>query len=156
MTPPHPSDDDFADAYSPAWTSEPAQLPDFFGPDGSYTDIAMGATYQGREEIARFHRWMLKFAPDSAIDLREDVCHNVVDVGVPGSAKASHLGALSSLSGSSRKAGTPKSQPETHGFFRSWHPRVRCGCGQFDSQPAAAKRSRIRRRPSPTALTPDV
>jgi SnoaL-like polyketide cyclase len=28
----------------------------------------MGATYNGRAEIARFHRWMLKFAPDSVID----------------------------------------------------------------------------------------
>jgi SnoaL-like polyketide cyclase len=28
----------------------------------------MGATYNGRTEIARFHRWMLKFAPDSVIE----------------------------------------------------------------------------------------
>jgi steroid delta-isomerase-like uncharacterized protein len=73
MTPPHPSDDNFADAYSRAWTSEPVQLLDFFAPDGSYTDVATDATYQGREEIARFHRWMLKFAADSAIDF-SDAC----------------------------------------------------------------------------------
>jgi steroid delta-isomerase-like uncharacterized protein len=73
MTPPHPSDDDFADAYSRAWTSEPGQLLDFFAPDGSYIDVAMDATYQGREEIARFHRWMLKFAPDSGIEF-SDAC----------------------------------------------------------------------------------
>ena len=68
MTPPHPSDADFAVAYSRAWTSEPGELLDFFAPDGSYTDVAFDATYTGREEIARFHRWMLKFAPDSAIE----------------------------------------------------------------------------------------
>ena len=73
MTPPHPSDADFAAAYSRAWTSEPVELLDFFVPDGSYTDVAMGATYTGREEIARFHRWMLKFSPDSAIDF-SDAC----------------------------------------------------------------------------------
>jgi steroid delta-isomerase-like uncharacterized protein len=73
MTTPHPTADDFADAYSRAWTSEPGQLLDFFCPDGSYTDVAMGATYQGHEEIARFHSWMLKFAPDSAIDF-SDAC----------------------------------------------------------------------------------
>ncbi|MCV7301314.1 nuclear transport factor 2 family protein [Mycobacterium barrassiae] len=40
---------------------------DFFAPDGSYTDVAMGATYVGKNEILRFHRWMLKFSPDSLI-----------------------------------------------------------------------------------------
>ena len=68
MTPAHPSDEDFAAAYSRAWTSDPAELLDFFAPEGSYTDVAMDATYNGRDEIARFHRWMLKFAPDSAIE----------------------------------------------------------------------------------------
>jgi steroid delta-isomerase-like uncharacterized protein len=73
MTFPHPSDTDFADAYSRAWTSDPIQLLDFFAPGGSYTDVAMGAAYSGREEIARFHRWMLSFAPDSAIEF-SDAC----------------------------------------------------------------------------------
>jgi steroid delta-isomerase-like uncharacterized protein len=68
---PHPSEAGFADAYSQAWTSEPARLLDFFAPDGSYTDVAMGTTYTGRDEIARFHRWMLKFAPDSVIDFTD-------------------------------------------------------------------------------------
>ena len=68
MTPSHPSDEDFAAAYSRAWTSDPVELLDFFAPDGSYTDVAIDATYNGRDEIARFHRWMLKFAPDSAIE----------------------------------------------------------------------------------------
>jgi steroid delta-isomerase-like uncharacterized protein len=73
MTHPHPADADFAAAYSQAWTSEPGQLIDFFAPNGSYTDVAMGATYHGHDEITRFHRWMLKFAPDSAIEFT-DAC----------------------------------------------------------------------------------
>lgn len=73
MSQPHPADADFADAYSRAWTSEPDGLLEFFTPDGSYIDVAMDATYTGREEIARFHRWMLKFAPDSAIAF-SDAC----------------------------------------------------------------------------------
>jgi steroid delta-isomerase-like uncharacterized protein len=68
MTRPHPRDAGFAPAYSRAWTSEPAELLDFFAPNGTYTDVAMDATYTGRDEIARFHRWMLKFAPDSVIE----------------------------------------------------------------------------------------
>lgn len=73
MTHPHPAHADFADAYSRAWTSEPMKLVDFFAPDGTYTDVPMGATYTGREEIARFHRWMGKFAPDSVI-VFSDAC----------------------------------------------------------------------------------
>src|ERR1700739_1034670 len=73
MTYPPPPHADFAAAYSRAWTSQPVQLLAFFAPDGSYTDVAMGATYHGREEIARFHRWMLKFAPDSVIEF-SDAC----------------------------------------------------------------------------------
>ncbi len=68
MTPSHPADADFAAAYSRAWTSDPVELLEFFAPGGSYTDVAIGTTYNGREEIARFHRWMLNFAPDSAIE----------------------------------------------------------------------------------------
>jgi steroid delta-isomerase-like uncharacterized protein len=73
MTPSHPADADFAAAYSRAWTSEPVELLDFFAPEASYTDVAFDATYNGREEIARFHRWMLKFAPNSAIEF-SDAC----------------------------------------------------------------------------------
>jgi steroid delta-isomerase-like uncharacterized protein len=71
MTHPHPADADFAAAYSQAWTSEPGRLLEFFAPNGSYIDVAMGATYHGRDAIARFHCWMLKFAPDSAIEFSE-------------------------------------------------------------------------------------
>jgi steroid delta-isomerase-like uncharacterized protein len=73
MNYPPPSDASFSKAYSRAWTSEPVQLLHFFTPDGSYTDVAMGATYTGRDEIGRFHRWMLKFAPDSVIEF-SDAC----------------------------------------------------------------------------------
>jgi SnoaL-like polyketide cyclase len=73
MAHPHPCDAEFATAYSLAWTSQPVQLLDFFTPEGSYTDVAMDATYNGRDEIARFHRWMLKFAPDSVIEF-SDAC----------------------------------------------------------------------------------
>ncbi len=66
---PHPTDTDrFAEAYSHAWTADPNELLEFFAPDGSYTDVAMNATYTGHDEILRFHRWMGKFAPDSAIE----------------------------------------------------------------------------------------
>jgi steroid delta-isomerase-like uncharacterized protein len=68
---PHPTDDRFAEAYGQAWTSAPERLPEFFAPDGSYTDVAMDATYSGRDEVARFHRWMLRFAPDSVIEFTE-------------------------------------------------------------------------------------
>jgi hypothetical protein len=73
MTRPRPCDVGFADAYSRAWTWEPDELLGYFAPDGTYTDVPMNATYTGREEIARFHRWMLKFAPDSAIAF-SDAC----------------------------------------------------------------------------------
>jgi steroid delta-isomerase-like uncharacterized protein len=73
MTIPHPTDAVFAKAYGEAWTSDPVRLLDFFAPDGTYTDVAMNTTYTGRAEIGRFHRWMLKFAPDSVIDF-SDAC----------------------------------------------------------------------------------
>jgi hypothetical protein len=70
MNAPRPTDDldAFTDAYSTAWTTNPIGLLEFFESGGSYTDMAMGTTYEGHEGILRFHRWMLKFAPDSVID----------------------------------------------------------------------------------------
>ena len=70
MTEPRPIDDldAFAAAYSTAWTKDPVGLLDFFDPAGSYTDMAMGTTYEGHDGILRFHQWMLKFAPDSVIE----------------------------------------------------------------------------------------
>jgi steroid delta-isomerase-like uncharacterized protein len=68
MASPRPTDADFVQAYAHAWTSDPAQLMDFFAPSGSYTDVAMETTYKGPEAVGRFHRWMLKFAPDSVIE----------------------------------------------------------------------------------------
>jgi len=66
--PPHPADAAYTAAYSEAWTSDPHGLLEFFAGDGTYTDVAMGASYHGHDEILRFHRWMLKFAPDSIIE----------------------------------------------------------------------------------------
>jgi len=68
---PHPTEPGFAAAYSAAWTSAPEVLVQFFAPDGIYTDVAMGGTYQGRDGIARFHRYMLKFTSDTVIEFGE-------------------------------------------------------------------------------------
>lgn len=68
---PHPADADYPDAYGRAWTHDPDLLTEFFTPDGTYTDVAMRGTYRGRDEIQRFHRWMLTFSPDSLIVFTE-------------------------------------------------------------------------------------
>lgn len=68
MTTPHPTDPNFAKAYSAAWSTDSEKLLKFFAPEGTYTDVAMDGTYQGHEEIARFHRFMLRFASDSLIE----------------------------------------------------------------------------------------
>jgi hypothetical protein len=36
----------------------------------------MDTTYQGHDGIRRFHRWMLKFAPDSVIDFCQPAAHD--------------------------------------------------------------------------------
>ena len=71
MSTPHPTDAGFTEAYSRAWTSDPEGVIGFFAEDGTYTDEAMGATYRGHAEILRFHRYMLKFAPDSLIEFSD-------------------------------------------------------------------------------------
>ena len=68
MSPPHPCTGEFRAAYSHAWTRDPVRLLDFFASDGTYTDVAMGATYTGHDDIGRFHRFMLRFSPDSVIE----------------------------------------------------------------------------------------
>jgi steroid delta-isomerase-like uncharacterized protein len=68
MSAPHPVSPNYAESYSRAWTSDPLALLQFFAPEGSYTDVAMNSTYRGHDDIARFHRWMLKFAPDSVVE----------------------------------------------------------------------------------------
>jgi steroid delta-isomerase-like uncharacterized protein len=74
---PYPMDvDAFARAYSEAWTRDPEMLVTFFSSDGTYTDVAMGTTYRGHHEILRFHRWMLKFAPDSVIEFAAPAAHD--------------------------------------------------------------------------------
>ncbi|WP_067903087.1 nuclear transport factor 2 family protein [Nocardia vaccinii] len=77
MTVPHPFDPGFAEAYSHAWTAaDPGRLLEFFTPAGEYTDVAMGGSYTGHEEIGKFHRFMLAFAPDSVIEF-----HDVTAIG---------------------------------------------------------------------------
>jgi hypothetical protein len=75
VTPTHPTDSMFPEAYSRVWTGDPAGLLEYFAPDGSYTDVALGATYEGRAEVGRFHRFMLLFAPDSEIVFTETTAH---------------------------------------------------------------------------------
>lgn len=66
--PPHPTDPSYVTEWSTAWTRSADDLMAFFAPDGSYTDVAMGTTYRGHQEIRKFHRFMLVFAPDSTIE----------------------------------------------------------------------------------------
>ena len=68
MASPHPSDPAFADAYARAWTSDTGSLCEFFADEGTYTDVAMGTTYKGHEDIRRFQRFMLGFTADSVIE----------------------------------------------------------------------------------------
>ncbi|CAJ1499177.1 nuclear transport factor 2 family protein [[Mycobacterium] burgundiense] len=68
MTTAHPTDPNFAKAYSAAWTSDPDAMVGYFAADGVYTDVALDGRYQGHEEIARFHRFMLKFTSDTVIE----------------------------------------------------------------------------------------
>ena len=80
MNAPRPTGDltVFAAAYSAAWTNDPEGLLEFFEPTGTYTDVAMGNTYEGHDGILRFHRWMLKFAPDSVINFYNPAAHEGV------------------------------------------------------------------------------
>src|SRR5437762_1008832 len=80
MFTPRPTDDldRYAADYSAAWTKDAAGLLEFFDPAGAYSDMAMGTTYTGHDEIQRFHRWMLKFAPDSVIEFCAPAAHHGV------------------------------------------------------------------------------
>ena len=70
-TRPHPTDPTFIGEYSRAWSSDLDALLDFFAPDGTYTDVAMGGHYEGHDGVATFFRFMLKFAPDSTVHFEE-------------------------------------------------------------------------------------
>ncbi|MEV5835627.1 nuclear transport factor 2 family protein [Nocardia sp. NPDC052112] len=74
MPTPHPTDPEFREAYGRAWSApDPASLVAFFAPDGTYSDVARSDEYTGHPAIARFHGFMLRFAPDSVIEF--DTCH---------------------------------------------------------------------------------
>nr|WSZ21054.1 ester cyclase [Streptomyces canus] len=49
-------------------TSDTGSLCEFFVDEGTYTDVAMGTTYKGHENIRRFQRFMLGFTADSVIE----------------------------------------------------------------------------------------
>lgn len=67
----HPADPEFARAYSKAWTDDPEALVGFFAPVALYRDMAFDVSYQGHEQISKFHRYMLKFASDSYIEFED-------------------------------------------------------------------------------------
>lgn len=66
---PRPAATGYATASSQAWTGDLAWLLTFFAPDGTSTDVAMGATDAGRDGISSCHRFMLTVAPDSLIEI---------------------------------------------------------------------------------------
>ncbi|OZF40620.1 hypothetical protein CH294_04855 [Rhodococcus sp. 14-2483-1-1] len=68
---PHPTDPEFTQAFSKAWTDDPDALVEFFAPEAYYRDMAFEPKYVGREAISKFHRYMLKFAPDSFIEFED-------------------------------------------------------------------------------------
>jgi steroid delta-isomerase-like uncharacterized protein len=58
----------FLDVWGEAWSAgEPEPLLRFFAPDARYRDVGSGLTFVGHDEISRFVRFMLRFAPDSRI-----------------------------------------------------------------------------------------
>ncbi len=68
MSRPHPRDPGFTAAWSAAWSGDPEELLGWFAADATYTDVAMGGSYTGHAEILRFCRFVLRFAPDSAVE----------------------------------------------------------------------------------------
>ena len=61
-------DEDFLEVWGKAWSSgKPEMLLPLYAPTARYRDIGSELTFDGHEEIARFLRYMLRFAPDSMI-----------------------------------------------------------------------------------------
>lgn len=58
----------FLEAWGRAWScGEPAEVLPLFAPDARYRDVGSDVTFIGHDEIARFYRFMLGFAPDSLV-----------------------------------------------------------------------------------------
>jgi steroid delta-isomerase-like uncharacterized protein len=65
---PRYGDEEFLDAWSTAWScGDPDRLLPLMAPDALYRDDGSDLDFHGHDEIARFYRFMLRFAPDSAI-----------------------------------------------------------------------------------------
>jgi steroid delta-isomerase-like uncharacterized protein len=61
-------DQGFLDRWGNAWScGDPAVLLPFYAPEARYTDVGNNVTVHGHQEVERFYRWMLAFAPDSKI-----------------------------------------------------------------------------------------
>jgi steroid delta-isomerase-like uncharacterized protein len=61
-------DEGFLDEWGDAWScGDAAVLLPFYAPDARYTDIGNNLTVNGHDELRRFYRWMLAFAPDSKV-----------------------------------------------------------------------------------------
>ena len=62
------------EAWGTPWScGDQTELLPFFAADARYRDVGSDLTFNGREEIARFYRFMLRFAPDS--EIRFDSAH---------------------------------------------------------------------------------
>jgi steroid delta-isomerase-like uncharacterized protein len=67
-------DDGFLQAWGEAWScGDPEPLLALYAADARYRDVGSDLTFTGHDEIARFVRFMLKFAPDSRIVFEDAV-----------------------------------------------------------------------------------
>jgi len=65
---------EFLGAWGEAWScGDPQSLLPFYAPDAEYRDVGSDMTFQGHDEIGRFYRFMLRFAPDSRIEFDHGV-----------------------------------------------------------------------------------
>lgn len=61
-------DQGFLEAWGHGWScGDPDVLLPLYRPDARYLDVSSGLTFTGHDEIRRFYRWMLAFAPDSTV-----------------------------------------------------------------------------------------
>lgn len=63
-------DEGFIEAYGAAWGFR-GLLPQFFAPDGTYTDAASQVTLRGREQLDRFLKVYLQFSPQCTVTFTE-------------------------------------------------------------------------------------
>ncbi|WP_354702430.1 hypothetical protein DSM112329_02789 [Paraconexibacter sp. AEG42_29] len=59
---------EYLEGWGSAWSDPQRQgLLDFYAPDARYRDVGSDLTCDGHDQLARFHAFMLVFAPDSEI-----------------------------------------------------------------------------------------